>query len=155
MHIRIAMNKWILLLTLLEVMVGMLVSGCDWCKDDDKTPTTPPIVSDCETFFCYQATQTAGVTITVDMNQGHIAGQPYGNWVVKAEWLTPEKTVISEQIVPVAIDATGKGTAYLPPAFVNAVLAAANANAGVLTHQPGLKLGFFPNDETWQYYQFD
>jgi hypothetical protein len=157
MHISTAMRKRIMRLTVLAAMVGMLVNGCDWFKDDKKhgTPTTPQIVSDCGEFFCYQATQTAGVTIMVDMNQGHIAGQPYGNWFVKAEWLTPEKTVISEQLLPVAIDAAGKGTAYLPPAFVSAVLAAVNADTGVLTQRPGLKLGFFPDDNAWQYYQFD
>jgi hypothetical protein len=148
---------------LLFLVVIIVLGGCDWWKHDHhQNPTAPGLnVEESGEFFAYMKADVAGITIIVDFNRSHLAGQPYGNWQLKAEWLAPDNQVVAEKIVSVAIDAAGKGTALLPVDLLDAVFTEANARHAASQDQslwlqrPGLRLGFFPDEETWSYYQFD
>ncbi len=130
----------------------------------------------------YTRSSKAGVTVHADFTTYHKAEQPYGNWVMNASWHSAPRQIVCPagdlgvgetsatyqakhcawRTVRVTIDAaTGQGTAYLPPEFLDTVFAAAHdryetngANA-VWHHAPGLYVNFSPADpKTLTYYQF-
>lgn len=154
--------KTSLYVVVLIVSVGIL-TGCSWFEDDDSDdPTMPAGIQDCGEAFCYQASPQAGILITSDFTRAHIAGQPYGEWIVEVEWRTPEHDVALEQTVPMVIDeATGIGMAHVPAKALKQVFAevntryAATQDLSLWLQPPGLQIGFFPaDDKTWAYYQF-
>lgn len=180
---------WILAGSLL-ILLGSGLTGCQMFDRDQQSHPTLPVdavngaySSEHGTPAPYTASETPGVTVRADFTTYHIAGQPYGRWVMEATWRSEPRKVVCPNgdlgmgevwetyqknacawgVVAVTIDeTTGQGTAYLPLEFLDRVFKAAHARYkpdgpnAVWHHAPGLYMNFFPADgATRQYYQFD
>lgn len=80
----------------------------------------------------------------VDFTRHHLAGQPFGNWFVEAEWRSADRQFTQELMLPVVIDAAGTGTAQIPADYLNAIFAQVNVDQSLWDTQPGLRLTFYP-----------
>jgi hypothetical protein len=109
----------------------------------------------------YQPGRTPGIEIVADFTTYHLEGQPYGTWVVHATWRNEDRQTIADVTVAFTIDGTGIGRAQLPASFLDLVFADAasrwqtSEDQSTWFHRPGLYLGVFADDETYQYYQFN
>jgi hypothetical protein len=79
---------------------------------------------------------------------------------MNASWRDTSRHAIVEATVAVVIDANGQGTAYLPPAFLDAVFAEASTrymatqDVAVWFNRPGLYLNFYSDDGGYSHYCF-
>jgi hypothetical protein len=109
----------------------------------------------------YQPGTMPGIEVVADFNEYHRAGQPYGMWIVDAEWRNEDRHAIAKVSVPFMINAvTGIGRAYLPASFLDAVFAdavsrfQASEDTSTWFHRPGLYLNVIPFEDVDAYYDF-
>lgn len=96
-----------------------------------------------------------GIIVQADFNKHHKAGQPYGNWTVRASWRNSRTSQVSSTTVPLDIAPSGQGIATLSNEFLNLLLTQVNAATETYIAEPGLQLEFFPDRDAWAYYSFN
>lgn len=152
-------------------LIGILVLamvGCSFFDDENNSVTGPAgdvsALSNAtygaeDARFGYQAGSNPGIELTADFNRYHKTGQPYGDWVANVIWRDGDGKTIADVTVRFRIDGSGKGTADVPPSFLNEVFRIcherymANNNDVSLWHgRPGLRVNVLPESGAVQYY---
>lgn len=164
-------------LCVIIISLGALL-GCELL---DRNPASSPVEPEwaapelgqgvhqtADTRAAYQLSDVPGITLTIDVSTYHKKDQPFGKWVVWAEWRrAPREAIVSEVTFFTIDELTGTASALLPPSFLDAVFQEchdrymatkdkpfAQQDLSVWWQRPGLYLNIAPTQDSYKYYNF-
>jgi len=138
-----------------SIVVAIMILGVGGCSED---PVDTGVPTGMDRLVVYERSAVPGVQVFINLNSHHIAGQPFGAWLVNASWRDQDNDVIADIDLPLVTTRNGTGTVLLPPDFLNNVFRETHnrflaGDSGLWTEQPGLYLYFYADEVTYSYFE--